>query len=73
MLVGLLPLDAVTGAHPTGYDRHGWLCKQLSLPEIREFRAQMRKHHRTARSRAFSGTPQQRVVIHGLGGSSRGQ
>jgi hypothetical protein len=34
----LLPLDALTGTYATGYDRQGWLCKQLSLPEIREFR-----------------------------------
>ena len=32
--LGLLPLGVITGACATGYDRHGWLCKRLTLPEI---------------------------------------
>jgi len=35
----VLPKEALTGAHRTGYDVRGWLCRKLSMPEIREARA----------------------------------
>lgn len=49
-LISMLPLDAISGARATGYDRHGWLCRQLSLPEIRLFREQRDKLRADARA-----------------------
>ena len=41
--------DSITGTAATGYDRQGWLCRQLNLEEVRDVRSGHPRNHEQPR------------------------